>query len=338
MGNLYYEVKPVWWADTKLDAPAMERLEELLLAFNADLESWFSADVACCDSCHDDFVAKWPLVYQRDPDFGGIGLDTFYSGSRRVRAEFGKAEFCELIRFAECPRCQAALSDNVWPYGFAFSVPTGFEEDLVELARIASSTPFLVLENPFARHIRDEVRGFASTLDRNMPVGSVFRGRCWDQMKAPLSADFLPPPPDATREGRYNHAGKPVLYTSSDPETCFEELRRPTKPLYIARLRLKKELRLLDFHASEEKSDLLTALFTSSILSGPGDTDGWNQPQYILSRFVADCTKAAGLDGIGYPSVRQAKGYNIAVLHDAAWSDIVEVEEILLHDRAPVRR
>ena len=37
--------------------------------FYHELESWFTADIACCDDCYDDFLSKWPAVYSRDSDF-----------------------------------------------------------------------------------------------------------------------------------------------------------------------------------------------------------------------------------------------------------------------------
>ena len=51
--------------------------------FFEELESWFSADIACCDACYDDFVDQWPAIYLRDIEFqtSGTPLNVFYDGS-----------------------------------------------------------------------------------------------------------------------------------------------------------------------------------------------------------------------------------------------------------------
>lgn len=50
--------------------------------FYHELESWFSADIACCDECDDNFISKWPAVNFINYDFqkNSIDIKCFYSG------------------------------------------------------------------------------------------------------------------------------------------------------------------------------------------------------------------------------------------------------------------
>lgn len=67
--------------------------------FMHELESWFTADIACCDNCHDDFVAEWPYAYSADGarfQCDSIDLHCFYSGSR-LADSYTEEEFQKLL-------------------------------------------------------------------------------------------------------------------------------------------------------------------------------------------------------------------------------------------------
>jgi len=49
--------------------------------FYAALETWFAADIACCEGCYDDFLKLWPHAYSADnAEFqcSEISLELFY--------------------------------------------------------------------------------------------------------------------------------------------------------------------------------------------------------------------------------------------------------------------
>src|SRR5262245_24396432 len=91
-----------------LDPGLQDHFESL---FYEELDSWFTAGVACCENCYDDFVQQWPAIYVQNTDFqkSGIDLMSFYEGSA-FSLEFTPEEFQERVRKqVRCERCGAPL-------------------------------------------------------------------------------------------------------------------------------------------------------------------------------------------------------------------------------------
>jgi RES domain-containing protein len=282
------------------------------------VESWFTADIACCDSCFDGFVRAWPAVYLRDMDFqcSGISLDSLYEGSK-LSENYSESEFSELVKHIKCPRCFAPLGPNIWPYNFPFDPPEGFEDTAAEIASIAGKTPFLLLSHPFAERVYKAIHEQASTTKASALPGTYFRGRTLKSAPKNPTADFDKPPNAKTAEGRYNHAGNPALYLASDLQTAFLEMRSPQYDFYAVELVISSPLKVLDLTKIEEgkiEHDILAAVLYSSLLSTPRDTEQFDCPQYVFSRFVADCARAAGFGAIRYPSTRATQGHNLVLL------------------------
>ncbi len=292
--------------------------------FYRDLEKWFSADIACCDACHDDFLAVWPYADSADDchfQKTSIDLDTFYEGSF-LRDEYSKEDFDLLVRQLYCPRCYSPLAGNIWPYEFPFRVPRSIERTLREVSMLANTTPFLLLEHDFCRNVLSAVRRLAASLPIKRLEQRLFRGRslAHGSIEEELrSFDF--PPPHLIQEGRYNHAGQPVLYLASDVSTCHAELR--LAPSLVVGFELRAELRVLDLinpyrdhQASVRDVDLLNCLVYSSLVSARQESNGWQRPHYVVSRFVADCARACSVDAIRYPSTRRTgANFNLVVLN-----------------------
>ncbi len=196
--------------------------------FFAELDSWFSTDIACCDQCHDEFVAIWPHAYSADDgEFqkAGIPLTAFYDGSR-LRQSYTMEEFCDFVGDLSCPRCGGELTHNVWPYNLPFSVEPGFEEAISEIAKLAEETPFLLLKHAFADRVLSAISRLGMATSETHFGKSLFRAR--SGLVPEEASQFALPPANVVREGRYNHTGSPVLYLGSDEETCIEEMRRAT--------------------------------------------------------------------------------------------------------------
>lgn len=72
--------------------------------FYKELDSWFSADIACCDSCYDEFISKWPAANSRSYIFqrNMISVKEFYSGSELSRF-FTMEDFNRYIVHINCP-------------------------------------------------------------------------------------------------------------------------------------------------------------------------------------------------------------------------------------------
>jgi hypothetical protein len=311
-----------------LSAKEYERLYVLIEAVASDVEAWLDSSIVCCDLCYDNFVSKWPLAYHREAKLqtNSIDIRAFYDGSKHVLEEFEESDFCRLWALVACPRCGEPMGGNIFPFEFPFEEAQFFEEVFQELGEIAHDTPFLVLTSSIARDIFKEVKKTCSKLSAGTPYECLYRGRC---IENPTFDDFDAPPESMVREGRYNAAGKPVLYLASDERTCWEECRKPRKQFFIAEFSVKSPLLLLNFSDFDELSNLLSALIYSSLLSSATNSDGWNRPEYILTRFVADCAKAAGVDGIVYPSCRDASGDNVVLLNPSKWKSALKPMRII---------
>ena len=303
-----------------MDQYEINFFEEL---FYRDLESWFSADIACCDYCYDEFIGDWPRAYSaEDARFqkNGIPLSAFYSGSR-LQQHYTEERFSELIKQINCPRCLAPLEHNIWAYELPVSVPNDFASNVSSLVRIAAQTPFLLLDNIFCREILAAIKELASRSIEREFKNPLYRAR--QTSSSPIAhkiEEFETPPKELVSEGRYNHSGAPVLYIASDMQTCRAEMRGAA--CTMAEFILTRKLHVLDLTDPYEQhrghDDLLNSLVYSALLSAKQSDHGQFRPHYVVSRFVADCAKHSGFQAIMYPSTRaSADSFNIVILDSA---------------------
>jgi RES domain-containing protein len=289
------------------------------LAFLDQVESGYTADIACCDACYAEFVALWPLASvanNHELERAGISLSLFYENSRLPEL-YSKEEFEEFSADLTCPRCLGPLGPNMWPYNFPFNVAEDFEDSVKELGVLGQSTPFLLLSSPFAQETLELVRRVSASLAPTDLYGPLYRGRVSNTSLPAVLGAFGKPPPAKTHEGRYNHAGSPVLYLSSDFATCVEELRG--KRCSIAEIEFKAQLKILDLVAPDKAHpdfyDELSALTYSALMSAKQPDDGWHKPAYVFSRFISDCCRRQGIHGIKYPSTHIAgTNYNLVIV------------------------
>ncbi|PIL19026.1 hypothetical protein P775_16825 [Puniceibacterium antarcticum] len=288
--------------------------------FLQELDSWYSADIACCDRCYKKFLQIWPTAYSAESEEfqrNQIQLDTFYDGSR-INAFYSREQFERLLTNMDCPRCGEKLGHTLYPYELPFDVPKGFEEHIVAISTIANETPFLLLKNEFAQTVLKTLEGLSQTTNATTVPLNLFRARGLQGLKEISANQFDFADPRFVGEGRYNHAGQPVLYLGDSKGTCFHELRGAH--CAIAEIALDGELKVLDltnpYDSHKDQSDLLNALAFSALLSTPQEGTGYQKPAYVFSRFVADCARSAGFDAIQYPSTRtSAQAYNLVVLN-----------------------
>jgi RES domain-containing protein len=327
----YTVLNPTQKAKTTLSNGDYARVEALCLCIDDELDACFSSSVACCDGCVDGYIAAWPHAFRHDESFqrNKVDVATFYDDSKKVRKVFSQVEFQKLLAYVACPRCFQTIGSTVYPYELPFDVPEDWEAKQQSLADRAAKTPFLLLREPFAREVFDNLSRACSSIKSGCLPVDLFRGR--NHATCPKDEQFLPPPPGATREGRYNHAGIPVLYLATNRLTCWRECGEPSSNFYVCRIRINKPMKIIDLAQSEELEPTLQALIFSSLMSAPSSKDsGWYQPQYVLTRFVADCVRVAGVQGIMYPSVRCGKGNNLAILDlkdYITWLHVSEVSE-----------
>lgn len=287
--------------------------------FYRDLEKGFTADVACCWACYSDYVAKWPrLANGKDERFneGEINLRHFYEASY-LRDAFTQEEYDRFVPLLTCPRCSKPMNGMLWAFNFDFDVRDGFEDDIEEISKLAAETPFLLLDHPLCREIHTAISELAKTQTAAPITATFFRAR--STSGSPVAQElkeFDFPPARFVSEGRYNHAGQPVLYLADSLSTCIAEVRNA--PCLIAEINIAGAYKVLDltdpFAAHQEHADLLNSLVFSALLSATQEDTGNLRPHYTVSRFVRDCAHRAGFDAIKYPSTR-LDGFNLVLLH-----------------------
>jgi hypothetical protein len=291
--------------------------------FYHDLEKAFSADIACCDRCYADFLAMWPHAYDADNNLfqtTEISLDWFYEAGY-LKDEFSREEFDRYVAEMQCPRCGSFLSSSIWAYNFPFNISDDFEETICEVSELASTMPFLLLENKFCQQVLAAVRDISKSASPKLFEQPLFRARIASPDFPLQSIDSFDFPPTAfVGEGRYNHAGAPVLYLASDKETCQAELR--DSACLVLEFNLLAPVRILDltdpYNAHQEHSDLLNSLVYSALVSAKQRDDGWHKPHYVVSRFIADCARSAGFDAIKYPSTRRTRtNFNLVLVNSS---------------------
>lgn len=285
--------------------------------FFRDIEKWFSADIACCDDCYDEFVSDWPLVESfNESEFekSAYHITTIYSGGL-LKDVFSEKEFNERIIKIPCPNCNSPLAGNIWPYNMPIEITDEFREKIYEIGTLARTTPSLVLTDSYANSIFQEILALGkdgSFIEKDL-IGSRARGDLKIDNAKPL--DFTWPLPSIAGEGRYNHAGIPVWYLSDTSNTCLHELRKPASGIVVADIKIDAEIKVLDLvHKLSDDGHILQSLVWSPLLSSIEDYQGWHKPQYAFTRFIADCAKFAGFDAIRFPSVRLGSGHNICLL------------------------
>ena len=288
-----------------------------------EVDSAFTSSLCCCDHCYDDFRKHWPDVAFREMEFQTQSMAaTWLVEYSRLPGIYNPAEISTLRHCVRCPRCFALGPSYVWIYEHRFSDAEEIEQEIDELLTIGSTTPFLLLEHPFAQRVLEQIRKSIGSVAKIKVGVSVYRARLAasvsDLGRAPDAlATFAPPPAAYAEEGRFNHAGSPMLYVASTPEVAAAELGQPGQAALVAELALINELAVLDLAEMDDAAEgyeLMQALACSALLAAPRTGHGWLKRQYVFSRFVADCARSAGFDAIRYGSSKAALGANIVIL------------------------
>jgi len=292
-------------------------------AFSDEIDSDFASSICCCDACFEDFRDHWPDVPFRRMEFQTQSTSVFYAvDNTRLPGTWSPAEISTLRHFVRCERCGEYVTGSIWIYEHTFSDVAAIERQIDELLTIGDETPFLLLEHEFARRVLAHVRSAVGSAGILATGTSLFRARTAASISSSgqdagdLQA-YAPPPTRLVGEGRFNHAGTPVLYLASSPEAAGAEIGAPGEICLIAELVTSCPLVLLDLVDIDEDApgyELMGPLASSALLAAPLSGEGWRKKQYVFSRFVADCARAAGYGAIRYASTKNIDGTNIVVL------------------------
>ncbi len=109
------------------------------------------------------------------------------------------------------------------------------------------------------------------------------------------------PPPEHAGRGRLDVRGQPVLYGSPDLEVCIHECRVTAEDdTFVATLRPTRELRLLDLSVLLREDSNVTEFESLDLTVHMVFLAG--RHSYRLTRKIAESARAAGFDGLIYPS------------------------------------
>jgi RES domain-containing protein len=259
------------------------------------------------------------------------------------RCRFSQREIRRLDGDISCPGCESYLnlSDNVADYSEGDlkrirRLDRGFRAYLPQLQALnefMQQFPTLALSHPVGQRLfREVTAGMAETL----PPKTWLRGAGQKTMTADR---FLPNLAEPQRPYRFNHSGQPALYLAAEAETAvveaLQERKANTAKLWIAQIAIEKELRVLNINAAKTSSLFLEVLLLSSLLRTPRKKPGHFQPQYLLTRLLADIARRKGFDGILYPSLEypytyEVRGTNLVLLNPA-YSDFVKLGPFQRH-------
>lgn len=240
----------------------------------------------------------------------------------RLPGVWTPAEYSTLRRLVQCPRCLTFDSANIYLFEHRFSDAREMEDDIDALMTIGSETPFLLLEHSFAQRVLTEIRAEGARAKAEVLAHPLYRARLSDEVtrlrQAPADlATYGPAPASATGEGRFNHAGVPMLYLADAEAVAAAELGAIGQACLVGTLRILQPLKIFDLISADGESvdsDLFDALANSALLAAPRTGDGWVKRQYVFSRYVADCARSAGFHAIRYGSTKTQAGVNYVVL------------------------
>jgi RES domain-containing protein len=297
-------------------ANTMEERQDIFEeCFYRDLESYFTSGISCCEHCYDEFCREWPGTAARDERFQSSGIEiSYFLSQSRIQEAFYPEEIDFFSKELKCPNCDADGEFYIFEHPFKVD-----EFHLNSIAEVARTSPFLLLSHPFAEKVFEVIKRKAETAT-TLPAKSIwYRGRmARDVPTPPTIANFGPPPAARVTEGRYNHAGQAMLYLADSPKTVQGEMRA-TEPITIAEIELDFPCKVLDLMISDDVGDdddeVIQCLARSALCAAPRKSEGWDRPEYVFTRFVADCARHAGFGTIKYGSVQHSEGVNVVVLN-----------------------
>lgn len=315
-----------------------EREEIFHILFFEELESCHSTDFFLCDNCIDEFKEKYKGIDLTDITLqtNMMPLEVFHSGT--IISSFFSFDECEkYIHIIECPYCSHPLEYNFWPYDLLFDVGK-YADDIEEISKIASCTPFLLLSNPFATKTLELIKEIVKTSSYEIIGINVYRSRTTKNPNTILHHNEIGAIPDSlAKEGRFNHSGHGHLYVSTSKEVCIKEIgANQNKSVCTASIKLLKSLKILDLtdiKGFKIDNKLYSVILSSSLIYNSPSDNSWERPEYVFTRFIADSALFAGFDGIKYNSRYSFDGFNYVIFKDKSnknfnWDSIYMIEDV----------
>ena len=124
--------------------------------------------------------------------------------------------------------------------------------------------------------------------------------------------NLYPPDPEKIEidEGRYNHFGQSVFYLAENEYGAAAELLEESGLVWLQKFKLIKSDKIIDLshnisEAPNAGLELLSfGLRYSNVLERRVKRSAGWKPEYFVPRFIADCAKLYGYNGVKFNSSR----------------------------------
>ncbi|TDO84109.1 RES domain-containing protein [Flavobacterium chryseum] len=230
----------------------------------------------------------------------------------------------------KCPNCGCELelaSKVSVKYKHQLDVEKYIDENLkkykdviFEFDSFIREFPLLALKNPMGKKI------FLEFSNNNLPTISVerktifFRGRLAESSKILTSEELKNAPVGEASEGRFNHNGQSYLYLCDQKEGAASEVATDGL-VWIQQFEIVDEIsNILDLRfdpneISTSTNALLLSLHLSDALVKNKMNKGNWKPDYFVTRFIMDCAKQNGYNGIRYDSIKHSLATNYVLFY-----------------------
>ena len=233
----------------------------------------------------------------------------------------GVPEACreEVAERLDCPCCHQShelyeevgykADEEVRYYELADTWYQEYQGQFDEFHKYLEDFPYLGMNHGFGRRIYKEVSGFPTT---KITDDIWYRARRISDGRELTPLDFYPPDPTkcVIGEGRFNHHGKSLFYLAGNEYGAATEVMREDETrAWVQKFRIKGLERILDLIPEEGWAEeglpvIAVGLMYFGALTRPVEREkGW-KPEYLVPRFVADCARAQGFEGIAFKSAR----------------------------------
>jgi len=228
----------------------------------------------------------------------GLAWRFFVSGTT-IRFDYGAAP---VIQFNEYHYGRSGIAPSAWLENdiklIQEAAKIGFFYYGPRLWMIGEVEPLKALQDPATRPeiIERILREYS---ERTLSQGNEFYRLRVSPGRSAEPSEYDSPPAELAGRGRLDSPGFPVMYGSQDLDVCIHECRASTEDeLYVATLKVQKDLRLLDLallldEAGTEFESLDMAIHMLFLA---------RSHSYGISRDIALAARKAGFDGVIYPS------------------------------------
>jgi hypothetical protein len=238
----------------------------------------------------------------------------------------------KIISHLGCPNCGNESFDECSEVG----VKTKFDKEIdkhmdevnslygKEVKRLEcflEKYPFLAYSDKFAKRIYKEIK------EKKLPIvkisGEFYRARKVESSEVLNKHKMYNPPIGKPNEGRFNHAGQSHLYLSNDKSTALKEVVADENSLLVwtQKFEILEEIdNVLDlsfdwFALTPSTSTLLLSLKVyNSIGRSDRNKELW-KPDYYLTRYIMDCAKEQGYNGIKYNSTKDQYEFDVVLFY-----------------------